>query len=325
MQFTDLEFRLLIFVRKAKALVLRTRTMRGQRFLARKKASQRREFDKLSRRFSSYYQTISGFSFEKFVTPLWNDFNIRAEKVFLPSPSFSFLNDETIMLTMFGGSSYKEEMRYLEKSYKKTELSRLLFEDYVGDPLLVSNKYITSFNSIRQLYLLSLFLKKVKLPPDTLSTVVEWGGGYGNMAKLLLRLSTKPMTYILTDTPLFCCLQWLYLATVMGAKKVNMITTPKDRIRKGKVNIIPVGILDSFTNQLNADLFISTWGLSESSKFSQDFVAKRKWFRAKHIFLGYQRSSQNLPTAEYVGELAKKNGATIEPLSILPNNSLAFQ
>lgn len=325
MQFTDLEFRLLIFVRKTKALLLRASTVRAQQYLARKKASQRNDFDKLSRNFNSNYQTLKVFSSEKFVTSLWDDFNKRAEKSFLPSPSFSFLNDGTIMLTMFGGSSYETEVQYLEKNFKKTDLSRLLLEDYVGDPLIVNNKYITSFNSIRQLFLLSLYLKKVKLLPDSFSTVFEWGGGYGNMAKLLMRMSTKPMTYILTDTPLFCCLQWLYLSTVLGSKKVHLVTSTNDKIKKGKVNIIAVGILDSFTYQIKADLFISTWGLSESSKFSQDFVAKRKWFGAKHIFLGYQKNSQNLPTAEYIGELAKKSGATFETLKILPNNFLAMQ
>lgn len=324
MHVTDLEFRLLIAVRKAKALILRTKTIKAQRYLARKKASQRKEFDKLSRSFSSNYKALSSFPTEKFVTPLWHDFNKRTEKAFLPSPSFSFLNDGTIMLTMFGGSSFEEEIRYLEKEYKKTELSRLLLEDYVGDPLLVSNKYITSFNSIRQLYLLTLYFENIHLSPDSISTVIEWGGGYGNMAKLLIRMSAKPQTYILTDTPLFCCLQWLYLSTVLGSKNVHIIRSSKDKILTQKVNIIPVGILESLTHQIHADLFVSTWGLSESSRYSQEYVAKHDWFGAKHLMLGYQKNSKNLPTAEYVGELAKKKKITIDTLPILANNYFSY-
>ena len=325
MKTTDIEFLSLIFVRKLKTLFLRTRTLTSERYLARKKSKQKVDFYKLSKNFNSYYHATSHFSFEKFVTPLWKNFNDKAVSSFIPEPSFSFLNDGTIMLTMFGGSSFDEEIAYLEKHYKKSELSRLLLEDYVGNPLIVSNKYITSFNSVRQLYLLSFYFKKAKLSPDTLSMIVEWGGGYGNMAKLVHRMSARRLTYVMTDTPLFCCIQWLYLSTIYGAKQVRLITSPNDRIRKGVITIIPIGLLDSYTNQLRADLFISTWGLSESSKFSQDFVAKRKWFGAKHIFLGYQKSSKNLPTAEYVGELAEESGAKIETLSILPNNSLAIK
>ena len=325
MRYTDIEFGLLIAARKARDLLLRTKTMKSQKSLARRKVSQLADFEKLSKSFSTRYQECSSFRYEKYVTSLWNGFNTKAEKAFLPSPTFSFLNDGTIMLTMFGGNKYDEELLYLEKKYKKSELSKLLLEDYVGNPLLVSNKYVTSFNSIRQLYLLSLFFEKSKTQILSIKTVIEWGGGYGNMAKLFLRMKPEPVTYIMTDTPLFCCLQWLYLSTIFGTRNVRLITSDGDKIQKRKINIIPVGLLDSFTNQLNTDLFISTWGLSESSTYSQDFVAKRKWFGAKHIFLGFQKSSQNLPTAEYIGELAQKQGATLETLKILPNNFLAFQ
>ncbi len=324
MKTTDIEFIFLIFVRKLKTLFQRTRTVTAERYLARKKSQQKVDFYKLSKNFHSYYKATSQFSFEKFVTPLWKNFNDKAVSSFIPNPSFSFLNDGTIMLTMFGGSSFDEEIAYLEKNYKKSELSRLLQEDYVGNPLIVSNKYITSFNSVRQLYLLSFYFNKLHISPDSISTIVEWGGGYGNMAKLLHRMSSRRLTYIMTDTPLFCCIQWLYLSTIYGSKQVHLVTSPRERIKKGRITIIPIGLLDSYTNQIKADLFISTWGLSESSKFSQDFVAKRKWFGARRIFLGYQKSSKNLPTAEYVGELAAESGAKIETLSILPNNSLAI-
>lgn len=324
MRYTDIEFGILIVARKTKDLLLRTKTTKSQKLLARRKASQAFDFEKLAKSFLVRYKECSSFRYNRYVTSLWDNFNTKAEKAFLPSPSFSFLNDETIMLTMFGGNKYDEELRYLENKYKRSELASLLLEDYVGNPLLVSNKYITSFNTIRQLYLLSLYFEKTEMNISSIKTVVEWGGGYGNMAKLFIRLKKESVTYVMTDTPLFCCLQWIYLSTVFGTRSVRLVTSAGDKIQKGKLNIIPVGLLDSFTNQLNADLFISTWGLSESSTYAQDFVAKRNWFGAEHIFLGFQKSSHNLPTAELVGKLASKKGATVEPLALLPNNSLAY-
>ena len=74
-----------------------------------------------------------------------------------------------------------------------------------------------------------------------------------------------------------------------------------------------------------ADIFISTWALSESSKFSQDYVVEKRWFGAKHLMFAYQKSNRRLPDAQRLGRLAKMDGATILPVSLIQNNYYAFR
>lgn len=70
--------------------------------------------------------------------------------------------------------------------------------------------------------------------------------------------------------------------------------------------------------------FISTWALSESSKYSQDYVVAHKWFSSKHILLAYQDSNEKLLDADRVGKLATDMGAIIEDIEFLPGNHYAF-
>jgi hypothetical protein len=105
--------------------------------------------------------------------------------------------------------------------------------------------------------------------------------------------------------------------------QVQLITKPNQEIVKGKITVIPVGLLKYYQN-IRGDLFISTWGLSESAKYAQDYVVSHNWFGAKHIMLGYQQKSTNLPHAEYPAYLIEKRGGKKEELSLPPHNFLAW-
>lgn len=283
-------------------------------------------FDALRNNFSDIYNKLKKYDIAQFTVPLWENYNAKLEKIFLPYPPFSFLRHPIIRGTMFvtrGGRFLREELAFLEKRISENRLRSLLHEDYVGDPLLSSSRYLTSHNNIHNLYHLVRFLDKTKYSLSQLDTICEWGGGYGNMARIFRRLKPEPCTYIILDTPLFSCLQWLYLSTILGKESVNLLQSPEDTIAAEKVNLVPISFLDS--HSISGDLFISTWGLSESSKYSQDYVTTRQWFNSKHILLAYQDSSNDLPDADIVGKLAAKSGAAIEDIEFLPGHHYAFR
>ena len=297
----------------------------NQRWLAQAKRNQRAGFEALVKEFPRYYDLLRKQKIDEYVTPLWNRYNQNLEKVFLPFPSFSFLRNPIIMYTMFataGGDTLNKELAYIEKKIPPKKLKMLLGEDYVGDPLILNRTYLTSHNSIDHVYHLARFEEATGSDISMLGHVVEWGGGYGNMAKLFRRMSPK-VTYSIIDTPLFNCLQWLYLSTIFGESAVHVVKSNSDQIRFGKINILPLTFLSAYKG--NADLFLSTWALCESSKFSMGYVARRRWFGAKHLLLAYQRSDERLPDADYVGKLAKKDNATIVPVDFLPDNYYAFK
>lgn len=309
-------------LRNVRKRLLLLRMRRSQTYLAQIKNNQRVTFNALQNNFPNIYNKLKKYNITQFTTSLWEEYNTKLEKTFLPYPAFSFLSDPTIVNTMFvtaGGKWLKEELTFLEKKITKDKLKVLLQEDYVGDPLLLSSTYLTSHNSIHHLYHLIRFLDKTRCNLDKIDTIVEWGGGYGNMAKIFRRLKSPPPTYIIIDTPLFSGVQWLYLTTILGEESVNLLQNPKDTIHAEKINLLPICFVDR--HKINADLFISTWGLSESSKYSQDYVVTHEWFNAKHILLAYQDSMTKLPDAGKVGKISAEIGTVIEDIEFLPGNS----
>lgn len=292
--------------------------------LAKEKSYQREIYDGIVKNFEKNYNKLNNFNIDSFTTPLWKKFNSRVEKSLLPIPPFSFLNDPTIMLSMFataGGSWMRKELNFLEEKMGRGKLKEILKEDYVGDPLLLNYSYLTSHTAIHHLYCFIKFITATNAKLDNLNTIVEWGGGYGSLVRLLKRLKPKT-TYIIIDTPLFSCLQWLYLSTIFGEKEVNLLTSPKDKIIKNKINLLSLSFLKNV--KIEADLFISTWALSESSKYSQDYVLRNNWFNAKRLLLAYQDNPAGLFNPSRVGKLAKEKGAIIEDIEFLLGNHYAF-
>ncbi len=293
--------------------------------LAEIKADQKTSFHQMRNKFLENYNKLKKYNIDCYLTPIWRRYNTELEKSLLPYPSFSFLQNPSIMITMFAaaGSHWLEkELTFLESKLPQKKLKVLLEEDYVGGPLLSHPQYLTSGHSIHHLYHLVNFQEATSVKLSQIKTVVDWGGGYGNLIKILKRLKAKPCTYIIIDTPLMSCLQWLYLGTIFGKKNVNLLLAPKDTIKTNKINLLPLSLLDKYT--ISADLLISTWALSESSKYAQDYVVKHQWFGAKHLLLAYQDSNQDLPEANRVGKMAQKKGAVIADIEFLPGNHYAF-
>ncbi len=119
---------------------------------------------------------------------------------------------------------------------------------------------------------------------STIGTVVEWGGGYGNLAKLFRRLHGGAPTYVVLDIPIFSAVQWLYLSAVLGEQSVSLHTRPGQEVRPGAVNLVPIGLAHDL--HVPADLFVSTWALNESTPHAQAHVRSRRWYGAHSLLLG---------------------------------------
>ena len=310
----------------AKRKIKNIRMRKYQKQLSALKYYQFEKFGDLSERFADFYYKINNYDISRFTTPLWEKYNKLLERMFLPRPPFAFLRIPTIKNTMFvsiGGNWMREEIDFLEKKVSGEKLKSLLLEDYCGDPILSSSKYMASHNSIHHLYHLIRFSEKVDL--KTINNIVEWGGGYGNTAKIFKRLNDNNITYTIIDTPLFGCMQWIYLATIFGDEQINFITEPGQDIKSNKINLLPICFLENY--DLKGKLFIAEWSLSESSKYSQDYVESCNFFESKHLLLAYQESSDRVPYANRVGTIAEKKGAEIERIDFLPGsgNYYAFK
>ena len=295
------------------------------------KNKQIKEFYSLRKKFFEFYDLITKKDISDFTTKHWdklnNEFENHLRKNNIP---FGFLRNRVIGYTMFvfsGGRAMETELKFLEENYNENELKKYLREEAVGLPIIMNKKYLTSHNSIRHLYHISRFLNKTKTNIDLLNSVIEWGGGYGNFAKIFSRIKndSKNFTYTIIDTPIFSCIQWLYLSIVLGRDRINLIKQDNDNIVIGKINIIPLGFIDKVKEK--PDLFVSTWALSESSVFSQNYVAKKDFYKAPHILIGHQDSSESLPYAGGIVNVVDgvRNNTIKESIDFIPGNYYIFK
>lgn len=307
------------------ALVLRLKCrlflMReSQSKLSKLKYDQKNAYFKLRNDFSKKYSLSGKNNYGKFITSMWEKHNNQLKKTLLPFPKFSFLQDPIIMKSMFATGKEQwltDALSDIEKMIPRNRLIYLLREEYVGVPLIINRAYLASPNNVVHMYHLANFIKNTGCDIGKINTIIEWGGGYGNLTKLFVKLRKRPYpTYIMIDTPLISCLQWLYLSIVLGDSMVYYVKSAKDSIRKNKINIVSLPFLGVIKNKPN--LFISTWALSESSKFSQDFVINKGWLKAPHLLIGYRESDERLPDSDRVGRIAEENGAKIIPIKSIP-------
>lgn len=288
------------------------------------KLTQRLRFNLYRKEFNAKYNELIGIKKEPYIMPFWQNVNKKVIDSFKPIPKWNFLSNRAIRDTMFveGDKVWLEtQLEYIKKNLP--DYNNLVQEDAFGSPKLLPPPHnFTSHNTIHHLYHLTYFLEQTKVDGNKINTVTEWGGGYGNFAKLWFRKFPKS-TYVIIDTALFTSIQWLYLSSIFGKDKVNIITPKNTKITPGCINLIPLAMLDKI--KIESDLFVSTWGLSESAKEAQDYVVKNKWFGAKHLLIGFQDSYSELPYASRLGDLAKKDGAKIIDISFIPNNHYAIK
>ena len=282
-------------------------------------------FNYLAQSFLTRYSTIKSHTINpNLILPVWDEWNKTLEANILPIPPISFLKTPVIMHTMFVGYDkfYSHEISFLETELSPDKLKDFLREDSIGEPPITTEyqEVLTSYNTVHHLHHLVKFFAHTKCSPRDVNCVVEWGGGYGNLAKLFKRMKgNENLTYIIIDTPLFSCLQWLYLGSILGEDKVNLIDDLSKSLVEGKINLLPLNFLDNYPISNDVDLFISTWALSECSDFAQNYVINHQWFNAKHLLLAYHLGDGvEFPFASRVEELAISGGASTEEINFIP-------
>lgn len=268
----------------------------------------------LAPQFADVRRRLERFEDETLTTDYWRDWAAGLAQDFTPPPQ-DFLQHAVIRHTMFvdaGGPWLQDELRYLAARRSPQELRRLLREDRVGAPSLRSLRYRTSHNRVHHLYHLQRFLDATGADLGEIRTVVEWGGGFGDFARVFGRIERA--TYVIVDIPVITALQWLYLTAVLGPDNVNLVDREGGSVRPGVINLVPSGLIDVVPP---ADLFVSTWALSESTPAAEDVVISRDWFGARRLLLAFSGGT--------LGARADAAGARREPLVVLPDNEYAFR
>ncbi len=227
--------------------------------------------------------------------PSWRDYNNEIRKQIGKQPRIDFLRIAVVMRTMapiaIRASYSRWYKRFLEGHFSRQNLSRLLEENYVGKPIVSWPKYRASFASIQHLFHIAFLCENTSATLDDVETILEWGGGYGNFAKILLRYLDRQVTYILVDTPMMTAVQWLYLSSVLGQESVNLVHDSLDKVKRGKINLVSLPFVNNIEE--TPDLFVSTWALSESSETAANLANSKGWLRSDHVLVATHKSDLN--------------------------------
>ena len=282
--------------------------------LSNEKASQKTAFERLAPDFLSLYESFGRPSFEPCLVTSWKRKHDGLERELLPVPPFSFLRGREISSTMFHRfepDQLAARLDYLHARLSAAEFADLAMEDYAGDPPMSIPSLLSSHQHIHLLYLILRFFESSACDAGRVRSVVEWGGGYGKMAALFWRLVPTRPTYVIIDLPLMCCLQRLYLSSVLGEENVHLLSGEGDRIAEGRVNLVPLALAER-VDIAPPDIFAACFSLDECPRWLQERVERRNWFGAEHLLLCYNIPKIWFPAATHFAAMAERAGARRE-------------
>lgn len=144
---------------------------------------------------------------------LWNEKRARLRQLVLARDPFDFLRWDVIRTTMVkrGREPVTHELRHLQRRPNwKLRWRPALRESTIGRPRPFYLYPRSSGTLIHQAYHLCRFEEATGLPLTTVPFVVEFGGGYGSMCRLLHQLGFAG-TYVIFDLPEVSALQRFFL------------------------------------------------------------------------------------------------------------------
>lgn len=253
-----------------------------------------------------------------FINPFWQKVNQQVENDIIRTKSETFLQHPVIQNCMYvtDDSRTRMQLEYIVNAKGIDFANRILSgEPRVGGPDIQPRYYgiICSVNSIQMLYHLVYWERMADRKLESLTSVLEWGAGYGALARLLIKINPN-LDYTVIDTPTFSRLQKFYLSQVIDLEHVNLSLYNTDQIASMKLLDKP------------RDLFISTWALSECPPSTVDFVAAKPGVaQTEHVLLAYQQNNELFPEAENVvkvmNQYRNRKINTVAPVSYLPAGS----
>ncbi len=224
----------------------------------------------------------------------WSTWEREILEAFRSGVPHAFLTQRRIRETMvFERVSHLQERASAVVEAFGPERARLLLrEDAIGRPRIVEGTFLTSANRAHHAYHLANYKARTGRDPWGCEGVVEWGGGYGDMARLFRRLAPG-LTYVIVDLAPLLALQWVYLGSLEGADACHLVTAAAPAIVPGKVNLVESALVTREIVVPAADLFLSTWAATESPPAAQAFLADRRFFAARRILLAYLKDESN--------------------------------
>lgn len=177
--------------------------------------------------------------------------------------------------------------------------SKAVRESPFGQPIYYPNYKKSSENLIHHAYHIAQWEKFAGIQVEELDIVLEFGGGYGSMARLFYNLGFRG-TYVIYDLPIVSALQRYFLESL----GINVISDGKHQLEE--MNVFCTSSLGIVKNICSFDtdpkkLFIATWSLSESPiaiRFEWSWVMNH----FSYFLLAYQEQFGGVDNQDYFSE-----------------------
>lgn len=227
----------------------------------------------------------------------WEDWILKISTSFSQKVSIRFFRQPEISLTMVfthinGFLAANRRINYIKRIFSDETMINLLKEDQIGGPNIVSFSYLTSANRAHHTFHLARYKEMTGKNFWDTGSVVEFGGGYGNMARLIVKMNPS-VTYTVLDLPELLSLQYVYLASIFGEEKLNCVFNKEHKMIEGKINLVPSNLVINNDVIISADSFISTWAVTEAPKHFQDDVFTKNFLGAQNILMGSLQDANN--------------------------------
>jgi hypothetical protein len=237
----------------------------------------------------------------------WARWGNEIARSFREGVPLGFLGHPTLARTMVFGRrrgirSTQVRLRAVVEALGPGMTAGLVREDYVGLPTITTARYLTSANRSHHASHLAYYAQMRGKRFWECESVVEWGGGYGNMARLIRRMNPA-VTYVIVDLPALLALQQVYLSSVEGEDAVHVVS-PEGRvdIEPGKINLVAWDAVMLSRTLLACESFLSTWALTESPRACQLYVRDTGFFGARRVLLAWMCDRSNHLTGTLRGD-----------------------
>jgi len=257
---------------------------------------------------------------------VWVDNRNRLRDLVLREDPRAFLRWDPIVYTMYVGDTLciREELKHLKRSSKwNIRWKTLIEESPAGNPRRSALYPRSSGNVIHHAYHLCRLEEKTGVDIGDLELVVEFGGGYGSMCRLIHKIGFRGR-YVILDLPEFSALQRFYL---------QLVDVPVCPIYSsdgnGVVTVSDVQVIEKYIPRLFAgeSAFIATWSISEAPlELRQSIMPLISQFDV--ILIAYQERFCDVDNISFFENWRGSFGGSLnwfdEQINHLPGNRYLF-
>ncbi len=142
-----------------------------------------------------------------------------------------------------------------------------------------------SVNTLGHLYYAAVIIERAKQIVRQPGSIIEFGSGYGNLARIFKHFLPET-NLILIDLPELLALQYLFLRSELPNADIIIEQSGTFTPKAGAIHLVPVHYMKEMTQK--ADLFVSTFALSETPAALQLTAIEKRFFNSSLCYISGQ-------------------------------------